>query len=187
MRDLIIKAKEFSAKAHEGQLRKYTGQAYYTHVSNVAHKLGSLGITCEHTIAAAYLHDTVEDCGVYLFDIYERFGEKVAMYVDALTNRITAKDFPQLNRHERHQLYNKLLEFLVEWYSPWDAYAICSIKLADLIDNTSSIVQHDRKFAAVYLKEKAEILPILKRGNSLLFAEASAILEAGLKEIENAG
>jgi hypothetical protein len=51
-----------------------------------------------------------------------------------------------------------------------------TIKLADLIDNTRSIVEHDPKFAKVYLTEKALLLEVLREGDSFLWSMAHKIL-----------
>jgi (p)ppGpp synthase/HD superfamily hydrolase len=51
-----------------------------------------------------------------------------------------------------------------------------TVKLADLISNSRSIVAHDPGFARVYLREKAALLDILHEGDASLMAEARAIL-----------
>jgi hypothetical protein len=51
-----------------------------------------------------------------------------------------------------------------------------TIKLADLIDNTKSIVEHDPEFARVYLAEKAALLEVLKEGDQVLWAMASNLV-----------
>lgn len=58
-----------------------------------------------------------------------------------------------------------------------------TIKLADLISNTKSIVEYDKNFALVYLKEKKALLEVLKEGNKLLFEEAYIILEDSIKKL----
>ena len=78
-------ASAFARKAHEGQTRKYTGDPYYSHVERVA------ALVAEHAdrqelIAAAFLHDTIEDCGVSYEEIAQQFGYDVADIVQALTN-----------------------------------------------------------------------------------------------------
>ena len=47
-----------------------------------------------------------------------------------------------------------------------------TIKLADLIDNTKSIVEHDPRFAKVYLEEKRLLLEVLKDGDETLWQQA---------------
>jgi GTP diphosphokinase / guanosine-3',5'-bis(diphosphate) 3'-diphosphatase len=80
---MIEKAKAFATKAHEGQVRK-TGEPFITHPAEVA-RLTTLGTSAETAIAAAWLHDTVEDCGVAIETISAEFGADVAAIVALLT------------------------------------------------------------------------------------------------------
>ena len=80
---LIERAYAAAEKAHEGQKRK-SGEAYITHPVAVAQILADLGIGSK-TIAAALLHDTVEDTD-YTLDLVQRdFGDEIAMLVDGVT------------------------------------------------------------------------------------------------------
>lgn len=73
------------ATMHDGQYRKGTQIPYLAHVYGVAFSLVSAGIKDKDTIIAALLHDTVEDTEVTINMINELFGERVAEYVDALS------------------------------------------------------------------------------------------------------
>jgi len=80
---LIERAYAAAEKAHEGQKRK-SGEPYITHPVAVAQILADLGIGSK-TIAAALLHDTVEDTD-YTLDLLQRdFGDEIAMLVDGVT------------------------------------------------------------------------------------------------------
>ena len=80
---MIDKAIAFATKAHEGQLRKGTNLPYILHPMEVGMIVSRMTDDNE-VIAAAVLHDTVEDCdGVSLEMIREEFGEKVARIVTA--------------------------------------------------------------------------------------------------------
>ena len=59
-----------------------------------------------------------------------------------------------------------------------------TIKLADLINNTSSIVKHDTKFAKVYLREKALLLDVLTRGDITLWRQAKDLLDQSITQLE---
>ena len=59
-----------------------------------------------------------------------------------------------------------------------------TIKLADLISNTVSIVEHDPKFARIYLKEKALLLEVLTEGDPTLYAMATKLLIWAEAELE---
>ena len=80
---IISKAYETAAKAHEGQLRK-SGEPYITHPLAVAMILAELGLT-PPTLAAALLHDTVEDTEYGLTALRDDFGDEIAMLVDGVT------------------------------------------------------------------------------------------------------
>src|SRR5262245_49269024 len=83
---LIIKASIFARKAHEGQVRKYSGLPYIQHPARVAGEAALLDGADEEDVAAAWLHDVVEDTTVTLQAIREDFGDRVADLVDWLTN-----------------------------------------------------------------------------------------------------
>jgi hypothetical protein len=59
-----------------------------------------------------------------------------------------------------------------------------TIKLADLLSNTASIVEHDPGFARVYLKEKSAMLAVMTDGDATLLARAKATLSAGLARLD---
>ncbi|MBI4299661.1 MAG: bifunctional (p)ppGpp synthetase/guanosine-3',5'-bis(diphosphate) 3'-pyrophosphohydrolase, partial [Chloroflexi bacterium] len=80
---LIEDAYAFAAKAHAGQLR-LSGEPFLQHPLNTAYILTELQMDSTG-LAAALLHDVVEDCGVPLSEIEERFGPDVARLVDGVT------------------------------------------------------------------------------------------------------
>src|SRR5262245_29350984 len=82
-RDLIVRAFRFAAEAHDGQVRR-SGQEFIHHPWGVAKILTAL-VPDEATIAAALLHDTVEDTAVEIEDIRAEFGESVALLVEGVT------------------------------------------------------------------------------------------------------
>jgi guanosine-3',5'-bis(diphosphate) 3'-pyrophosphohydrolase len=80
---LITRAYKLAEQAHDGQLRK-TGDPYITHPLAVATILAKIGLD-EVTLAAALLHDAVEDTSVTLSDLEAAFGPQVAEIVDGVT------------------------------------------------------------------------------------------------------
>lgn len=80
---LVDRAFAIAKKAHEGQLRK-SGEPYITHPLAVAAILVDLGIGAK-TVAAALLHDTVEDTDYSLDQLRVDFGEEIALLVDGVT------------------------------------------------------------------------------------------------------
>ncbi|MGB9358800.1 MAG: bifunctional (p)ppGpp synthetase/guanosine-3',5'-bis(diphosphate) 3'-pyrophosphohydrolase [Acidimicrobiia bacterium] len=81
--DLIRRAYDVAAHAHEGQTRR-TGDPYIVHPLAVAQILATFGLDTA-TIVAALLHDVVEDTEITLDDIERDFGEEVALLVDGVT------------------------------------------------------------------------------------------------------
>ena len=79
----INKAYEFACAAHDGQ-KRLSGDPYITHPVEVALILAKLGMDAD-SIAAALLHDTVEDTSVTLQSISEQFGAETAKLVDGVT------------------------------------------------------------------------------------------------------
>lgn len=170
----IVKAEMFATAAHAAikQKRKYTGEDYIVHPREVAELVEKAGGSSE-MIQAAWLHDVVEDTGVEIEVIRAIFGEEVAMMVDGLTDKSRPEDGSRAIR--------KMIDRARLASQPPD---IQTIKLADLCSNTKSIVEHDPKFAKVYLAEKASLLDVLKHGSPWLWNKANQQLIAGLNQLE---
>lgn len=84
--DIIEKAKQFAQEKHANQKRK-DGKPYFSHLEGVAKHLEGTFVSTDEAIAAAYLHDVMEDQGVSWSELEEKFGPVVAGYVDALTRK----------------------------------------------------------------------------------------------------
>lgn len=163
---LVDDAIAFAARAHTDQRRKFTGHPYIVHPVEVMTILMGVPHT-EEMLAAAALHDVVEDCPLYtLNDIRMSFGPVVEKLVEELTEVKVAG-----NRAVR-----KAAE--VARLAAVSAQAQ-TIKLADLVSNTKDIVQHDPGFAKVYLKEKRSLLAVLTKGDWRLAGLAHLNLIAG--------
>jgi (p)ppGpp synthase/HD superfamily hydrolase len=80
--ELVEAALLFAARAHDGQRRKGTDMPYIVHPVGVMLALVQAGETDPELLAAALLHDTVEDTGVSLAQLREHFGERVARIVE---------------------------------------------------------------------------------------------------------
>jgi (p)ppGpp synthase/HD superfamily hydrolase len=163
--NLYDKAKVFSMAAHEaiGQKRKYTGEPYYFHPQRVADILQDVQYTLpEEAYAVALLHDVVEDTQVDLHTIGEVFGAKVEQGVALLTDMPTVEGGP--NRKKRKELDRLRLSQAPAW--------VQTIKVADMIDNTSTIVEYDPKFAKIYLEEKRLMVEVLTQADPILLERA---------------
>lgn len=178
----IDRAIAFARKAHVGQVRKYTGEQYYTHPVEVARIFLSLyggqhDDTLVPSLIAAILHDTVEDTPVTIEDIRGEFGDEVARLVDGLTDVSMPEDG---NRATRKRMDRE--------HTLSACPLTMSIKCCDLISNTYSIVEHDRDFARVYLKEKKLILDgmsYLDDGpDSACYKMAVMVMMDGFRQLE---
>lgn len=169
MSNLIQDALKFATQAHNGQVRKYTGESYINHPISVA-KLVEPYDCDQVTISAALLHDVVEDTKFTLHDISKNFGINVAEIVRQLTDISKLSDG---NRAIRKEIDRRHLSFA----SP----TAKTIKLADLIDNSESIIEYGEKFAPVFMAEKKALLKVLTEGNSILFKKATLIVEKYFK------
>lgn len=173
MSNIVKKAMYFAKKAHDAieHKRKYSGKPYWVHPLRVMEIVKSVGGS-EAQQAAAALHDTVEDTPVTIEDIQKYFGDHIASIVSDLTDVST---LDQGNRATR-----KAIDCQHSGAASAEAQ---TVKLADLIDNTKSIVANDPKFAKTYLAEKGELLKVLTKGNKELQKQAWEGMIAGLKEL----
>jgi (p)ppGpp synthase/HD superfamily hydrolase len=156
------RARTFATAAHAavGQLRKYTFEPYIVHPTEVAATVKTVPHT-EAMVAAAYLHDVVEDTGVSIELIRAEFGSEVSDLVGWLTD-VSRPDHG--NRAAR-----KAVDRAHTASAPAEAQ---TIKLCDLISNTRSIVEHDAKFAETYLAEKRLLLEVMTKADPELMARA---------------
>lgn len=154
------RALAFAKAAHESidQRRRYTNEPYIVHPIAVAEIVKTVKHTDE-MIAAALLHDTVEDVEtVSNEDIYKEFGGEVADLVYWLTDQSKPSDG---NRKVRKEIDRQHIA-----KAPAAAKLI---KICDLIDNTRSIKEHDRDFWRVYRHEKLRLLEVLRGVNDELW------------------
>ncbi len=164
--EIVEKARTFAVAAHAAaaQLRKYTNEPYIVHPREVAQIVGTVPHSYE-MLAAAWLHDVVEDTGVTIEVIREEFGADISELVGWLTDVSRPE---QGNRATR-----KAIDRAHTAMAPKDAQ---TIKLADIISNCTSIKEHDAEFAKVYFEEKRLLLEVLTKGDAELLARAKALV-----------
>lgn len=140
---MIEAAIKFATDAHEGQVRKYTGEPYITHPITVSEILAHYHPeSTDDMIIAAILHDTVEDTDVTIKDVTEAFTSEVSVLVDWLTDVSLKSDGNRANR--------KRIDRMHTHRAPVNAQIV---KCADIIHNTSDIRENGGSFAEVYLSE----------------------------------
>lgn len=165
MKTFSRKAKTFATKAHEGQIRKYTAEPYINHPVAVAKIVADVG-SDNSMIAAALLHDVVEDTDTTIQDIIKHFGINIASMVSDLTDVSKSSDGNRKARKEIDREHTRMA-------SP----SAKTIKLADMIDNMASTIKYDPEFAKVYIAEKKLLLEVLLDGNAVLYYKAFVIIE----------
>jgi len=150
---IVEKAYTFATAAHAavGQKRKYDGADYIVHPTRVANLVKQYGGT-DAMIAAAYLHDVVEDTDVTMDTITSLFGSVVASLVKDLTDVSKPSDG---NREAR-----KTIDRLHTADASADAQFI---KCADIIDNAYDIADNDPSFWRVYRREMSLLLDEMVR------------------------
>ncbi|MDA8219385.1 MAG: HD domain-containing protein [Dehalococcoidales bacterium] len=132
--DLVLAARALAVRAHAGQTRFGTNAPYITHPAAVVHILEQAGERRPHMLAAAWLHDVVEDSDVALSTIAATAGPEAARLVDSLTKR------PDLPEDEYYQRIFASAEST-------------EIKLADRIHNLREVAAKGPEAAWAYSHE----------------------------------
>jgi (p)ppGpp synthase/HD superfamily hydrolase len=122
---LVVRALRYAEEKHKGQKRRESGHDYITHPVLVSYLLASYKSSknIEKLIAAAILHDTVEDTSATVEEVTELFGEMVGGLVDELTSR--KEDIQKVG--DKH-------EYLKQKMLSMTSYAL-TIKLVDRLSN----------------------------------------------------
>ena len=159
---------EFVKVMHGEQVRKYTNEPYWTHplsVAKLVHQYASEYLAVE----VALCHDLLEDTPCTEVQLLEMLvgmnytvfeAYQIVKSTVELTDVYTSERFPWLNRKARKLNEAIRLGGISDFAQ--------NVKFADLIDNTSSIVKHDKGFAKVYLQEKEDILREMQGGQILI-------------------
>lgn len=163
---LINGALMLAIKAHGSQRRKYTGEPYVIHPIGVSKIVETVSHTPE-MVAAALLHDVVEDTPVTLREIKEQFGPVVAEYVHYATN--------VSEKNDGNRTFRKKMDADHFAMGPAESQ---TIKIADLIHNSETIIVHDQKFFHhAYKHEKKYMLEVLTKADPILVERATKILQ----------
>ena len=146
-RDLLIRAFDYAANAHDGQVRR-SGQEFIYHPWGAAKILAGLRMD-EATLAAALLHDTVEDTGVEIEEIRAEFGSEIAKLVEGVT-KLTRVQF-QSREHAEAENYRKLIVAMAE------DIRVILIKLADRLHNLRTIEYMGKQTQVRKARETLEV------------------------------
>jgi (p)ppGpp synthase/HD superfamily hydrolase len=132
------------------------------HLRSVAALVADAGGT-PAMIAAAWLHDVVENTACTADEPRLEFGDTLAAYVGWLTD--PSKDGDAAAKAKAHR---RLASAPVE---------AKTIKLADLIENCATVLNHKPEIADTYLADKAQVMQLVADGNGPLYEEAKSIIE----------
>lgn len=167
-------AKQLATEAHESikQTRK-DGRPYIVHPIDVAEIVKTVTDN-EDMIAAAYLHDVLEDVteeNSFYSEEWMKymFGDVVLQLVKELTNVYTKKNHPTLNRKTRKDKENERISKISN-----DAK---TVKVADIIANISDLHLVDFEFADRFIREKKEMLKGLNGANKTLLTIANLLVK----------
>ncbi len=129
--DLVVlkEAYKFSIEAHKNQ-RRYSGEPYFEHLYEVATILSELKMDST-TIAAGFLHDSVEDTGVHLDEIEEKFGHEISVLVDGVT-KIGELKFESREKRQAETFRKMLLSMAKD-------VRVIIIKFADRLHNMRTL------------------------------------------------
>jgi guanosine-3',5'-bis(diphosphate) 3'-pyrophosphohydrolase len=128
-RDLLERAFVFASERHEGQQRR-SGEDFILHPLGVARILAELGRD-DTTLAAALIHDVVEDTHATVEEIRAEFGDEVTTLVEGVT-KLTRIQF-QSREQAQAENYRKMVMAMAE------DYRVLLIKLADRLHNMRTI------------------------------------------------
>lgn len=171
--EVVNVAEKIARELHEGQMRK-TGGPYIEHPRRVAETLKDHGVCVR---AAAWLHDTLEDCGISKEALVRRLmGEGVeeptarliVYYVSEVTDEYTFKNYPKMNRMKR-----KAKEHYRESLNTPEGQ---NIRLADIIDNCSDLDKLG-SFGKKMGEECKQGISFLTKGDFALRERAKEILK----------
>src|SRR5690349_7753619 len=146
-RELIRAAFDYACDQHAGQVRK-SGEAFVYHPWSVAVICAELKLDT-HTIAAALLHDVVEDTDAELEDVRERFGDDVAQLVDGVTK--LARISFQSREQAQVENYRKMIVAMAQ------DLRVVLIKLADRLHNIRTIAALGKQKQLQTARETLEI------------------------------
>src|SRR6187397_2127315 len=146
-RDLLTRAFRFAAAAHEGQQRR-SGEDFIHHPWGAAKICAELHLD-EQTIAAALLHDVVEDTGTDIKEVRDEFGDEIAQLVEGVT-KLTRIQFQSREQAEAEN-YRKMIVAMAQ-----DVRVIL-IKLADRLHNMRTIEYLGKQKQAQKARETLEV------------------------------
>lgn len=174
---------EFVSASHGDQKRKYTGDPYTNHLLAVA-EMASAYSKDPLAYEKGLCHDLLEDTGATEEQLFLKLREigytmaeadSICECVRELTDVYTKEKYPDRNRRERKLNEAQRLGMITP-----DSQ---TVKYADLINNTESIVEHDPDFSKTYLEEKLQTIDYMRGGNIHLFVKCCHTLHEAANKL----
>ncbi|MCE5253453.1 MAG: bifunctional (p)ppGpp synthetase/guanosine-3',5'-bis(diphosphate) 3'-pyrophosphohydrolase [Actinomycetia bacterium] len=128
-RDLLTRAFEVAAVQHDSQVRA-SGEAYLNHPVGTASICADLGLD-NATLAAALLHDVVEDTGMPIEAVRQDFGDEVALLVDGVT-KLSQMSFSTVEEEQAENIRKMIVAMAKD-------IRVILIKLADRLHNMRTL------------------------------------------------
>jgi GTP diphosphokinase / guanosine-3',5'-bis(diphosphate) 3'-diphosphatase len=168
-------AMTLAMEVHKDQTCRWTGLPYASHLAEVAGLVAAVDFPSmrEAMIMTAWLHDSVEDHPekISLAQIRDQFSFHTEEGVMLLTRKEKWKGLP---KKEREDLYNKQLASAPGW--------VQTIKVADIISNCSSVMDHDPEYGPRYIWSKVDTMNHLAKANPMIRMTATKLLGRIIQE-----
>ncbi len=167
--------REFAARAHAGQERRYTAEPYIMHPQRVMETCRKY-IDDFEVLAAALLHDVLEDTSVSRAGLHDflstqlepKRAGKITRLVTELTDEYEKVKYPHWNRRKRKSMEAERLARV--------SAVAQTVKYADILDNAGEIMRHEPGFGRRYLAESKMMLDAMKAGDPELRRKVLASL-----------
>lgn len=148
--NVIIAAAQTAKSFHSRQKRKWSNAPYITHPARVATRVMLIPGVVEMHVAAAWLHDVIEDTQATYPDLQRSFDEETVRLVEELTNT----EHPAgIARAEKKDSDRRRIACI----SPWAK----RIKIVDRIDNLNELTGASQAFASLYFHESVLLWNVL--------------------------
>ncbi len=163
---MIEKAKTLSKIIHNNQIRKFSGFPYFVHTESVANIVVEFKKSkhLKELISVAYLHDSIEDCGISFNYLLSEFGYMVASIVAEVTNDLKIMKY----YGKKYYMSNKVLTL--------SNYGLV-IKLSDRLDNVSDLHIAPAEFRKKYIEETEYMIRSLRDFRNLTTTQLRLIAE----------
>lgn len=175
----ITAAAQFAARAHDGQIRKHGDprlpEPYFMHLTRVAGIVAALPGSTDEMVAAAFLHDILEDTKYDYPEVEARFGRDIAKLVHGLTAASKRSGaYCQLKRAKRKSIDRADLKYASK--------EVKIIKLADRLDNITDFAKTDTAFKYKYAEETQDLLKVIGDAHEELTEKIEKVLDVILNQ-----